>query len=82
MPELTVLIVVLACVAADAVGRARHVDRVPVAARRTASTVCFYVGFLAVLVALEGPLDRAADTSETWHMAQHFKVYGFKGTGI
>ena len=71
MPELTVLIMVLVWGAADAVGRARHAERVPVVVRRPVPTVCFYLGVLAVLVALEGPLDRAAGTSETWHMAQH-----------
>jgi cytochrome c oxidase assembly factor CtaG len=29
------------------------------------------LGLLAALVAVEGPLDRAAETSEAWHMGQH-----------
>jgi putative membrane protein len=30
-----------------------------------------YLGLLAVLVALERPLDHAAEASQSWHMAQH-----------
>jgi putative membrane protein len=34
-------------------------------------TWSFYVGLVAVLFALAGPLDHAAETSQAWHMAQH-----------
>ena len=71
MPDLTVATVVLVLVAADAVGRARHPQRLPASVRHTLATTSFYLGLLAVLVALEGPLDHAADTSQAWHMAQH-----------
>jgi putative membrane protein len=57
--------------AGDAVGRARHRSRLAAAARRPAQTWSFYLGLVAVLVALAGPLDHAAESSEAWHMAQH-----------
>ena len=71
MPELSVLTLVLLVAAADLVGRVRHPRRLAGGARRPAQTWSFYLGLLAVLVALEGPLDHAAETSQSWHMAQH-----------
>jgi putative membrane protein len=71
VPELSVLTLVLLVAAADLVGRARHPRRLAAGARRPAQTWSFYLGLLAVLVALEGPLDHAAETSQSWHMAQH-----------
>jgi putative membrane protein len=69
--DLSVLTLVLLVAAADIVGGARHPDRLAAGARRPAQTWSFYLGLLAVLVALEGPLDHAAETSQSWHMAQH-----------
>jgi putative membrane protein len=71
VPELSVLTLVLLIAAADLVGRARHPRRLAAVARRQAQTWSFYLGLLAVLVALEGPLDHADETSQAWHMAQH-----------
>jgi putative membrane protein len=69
--ELSVLTLVLLVAAADLVGRARHPGHLAARARGTGQTWSFYLGLLAVLVALEGPLDHAAETSQSWHMAQH-----------
>jgi putative membrane protein len=69
--EFSVLTLVLLVAAADLVGRARHPARLAAGARGPAQTWSFYLGLLAVLVALEGPLDHAAETSQSWHMAQH-----------
>lgn len=71
MAELSALTLVLLVAAADLVGRARHPGRLTARARGPAPTWCLYLGLLAVLAALEGPLDGAAETSESWHMAQH-----------
>jgi putative membrane protein len=71
VPELQVVTLVLLVGVADAVGRVRYPARVPAAARRPAQVWSFYLGLVAVLVALAGPLDRAAETSQAWHMAQH-----------
>jgi putative membrane protein len=71
VPELSVLTLVLLVAAADLVGRARHPRRRAAGARGPAQTWSFYLGLLAVLLALEGPLDHAAETSQSWHMAQH-----------
>jgi putative membrane protein len=71
VPELQVVTLVVLVGVADAVGRARHPNRLPATARRPVQTWSFYLGLVAVLVALAGPLDRAAETSQAWHMAQH-----------
>jgi putative membrane protein len=71
VPELEVVTLVLLVGVADAVGRVRHPNRLPAIARRPVQTWSFYLGLVAVLVALAGPLDRAAETSQAWHMAQH-----------
>jgi putative membrane protein len=71
VPELSVLTLVLLVAAADLVARVRYPGRLPARARRPAQTWSMYLGLLAVLVALERPLDHAAEASQSWHMAQH-----------
>jgi putative membrane protein len=69
--ELQVVTLVLLVGVADAVGRARHPGRLTPAARKPAQMWSFYLGLVVVVVALAGPVDHAAETSQSWHMGQH-----------